>query len=104
MKPESMTSPIARLAFALLSAMWTAAGWYLFLTKTFSTSPIRSKSVTTVTGYEAQFMGLIFVVLGVIAMTILLRSLSFGRPVQLLVVSALLIVPPLAMQAALGMR
>ncbi len=49
-------------------------------------------------------MGLIFVVLGVIAMTILLRSLSFGRPVQLLVVSALLIVPPLAMQAALGMR
>lgn len=32
MQHLSFTSPIARAATAFLSAMWTAAGWYLVLT------------------------------------------------------------------------
>jgi hypothetical protein len=101
MNPESITSPFARLAFALLSAMWTVAGWYLFLTKTFTTSPIRSKSSTIVTGYEAQFLGLVFVALGLIAMTILLRSLSVRRAGRVVVLLAFFVVPPFVMQAVI---
>ena len=104
MKPESIKSPLARIAFAFLSAMWTATGWYLFFTKTFSTTPPRSKSTTIVVGYEAQFMGLILVALGLIAMTILLRSLSLSRAVEFALLCTVLVVSPLAMQAALGMR
>ena len=104
MKPESIKSPLAKIAFALLSVMWTATGWYLVLTKTFSTTPPRSKSTTIVAGYEAQFMGLILVALGLIAMTILLRSLSLSRAVEFALLFAVLVVSPLAMQAALGMR
>lgn len=97
-----MTSPFTKLAFALLAAMWTAAGWYLVLTQTFSTSPIRSNNITTVTGYPAQLMGLVFVALGLIAMTVFVRSFSLRREVLLLAALAFLIVPPFAMQAALS--
>ena len=81
--------------------MWTAVGWYLFLTKTFATSPIRSNNITTVTGYPAQFLGLVFVVLGLIAMTVLVRSFSLRRYLQTLVLLAFAVVPPLVMQFAL---
>ncbi len=103
MKPNSITSPLARVAFVLLSAMWTATGWYLFLTQTFSTSPIRSKSSTTVTGHDVQFLGLVFVALGLIAMAIVLRSLAISRPAQAAALLTVLVLAPLVMRAALGM-
>ncbi len=101
MKSPLITSPAARVAFALLSVMWTVTGWYLVLTKTFSTSPIRSKSITTVTGVEVQFLGLIFVALGLIAMTILLQSLSLRRGVQWLVLVVSVVAPPLLLKVVL---
>lgn len=102
MKPQPFTSPFARLAFTLLAAMWTIAGWYLVLTKTFSTSHIRSNSITTVNGYPAQFMGFLFVALGLIAMTVVLRSFSLRRDAQFLVALVCLIVPPFSIQIVLG--
>ena len=102
MNPTTNKSPIARIAFALLCAMWTATGWYLFLTETFSTAPIRSRHITTVNGPPAQFMGLIFVALGLIALAWLLRSCSVRRSVELVILISFFVACPLAMQAALG--
>lgn len=56
----------------------------------------------TVTGYSAQFMGLVFVVLGLIAMTVPVRSLSSRLSVQALVLLVFLVLLPLIMQVALG--
>ena len=82
----------------MLCAMWTAAGWYIFLAKTFSRTIIRTKTVSTVDGLGAQFIGFTFVVLGLIAMAIVLQSLSLRRSVKVLLFLLGLVVPPLLMQ------
>ncbi|WP_210542150.1 hypothetical protein [Rhodoferax sp. PAMC 29310] len=72
MKPDSIASPIARVAMVLLCAMWTAAGWYLVDVQTFSTRPIRSPFVTVVAGPGEVFMGGVFLLLGLMSLVLFL--------------------------------
>lgn len=93
MKPESITSPIARLAMVLLCVMWTAAGWYLVAVQTFSTRPIRSPLVTEVEGPGAVFMGGVFLLLGVMSLLLFLQSLTCTKPTQFACVVVWLLLP-----------
>lgn len=79
--------------------MWTASGWYVFLTRSFSTSPKRSNISTTVDGLGAQFIGIVFVILGVLALILLLQSLAQRKSVQVLSVILWFVVPPFVLQA-----
>lgn len=93
MKPESMTSPIARLAMVLLCVMWTAAGWYLVEVQRFSTRPIRSPFVTAVDGPGAVFMGGVFLLLGLMSLLLFLQSLKCTRQTQFACVVVWLLLP-----------
>lgn len=99
MNQQPITSPFARAAFALLCAMWTATGWYVFLTGSFSTSPRRSNISTTVTGLGVEFLGAVFIALGVIALALLLQGSKPSKAVQALLFFLLLVVPPLLIKA-----
>jgi hypothetical protein len=98
MNQKPMTSLFARVAFALLCAMWTVTGWYVFLTGSFTTSPKRSNISTTVTGLGAEFLGLVFIALGLIALALLLQGFKLSKAAQALWTVLLLIVPPIALK------
>ena len=102
MKPQRITSPFLRGFIAIFCAMWTVSGWYIFLTGSFSTSPRRSNVSTTVEGVGAQFIGIVFVILGLLALVLLLQSFAQRISVQLLGAVLWLVVPPLVLQAWLA--
>ena len=102
MNPQRITSPLLRGMIAIFCAMWTATGWYIFLTGSFSTSPRRSNISTTVEGVGAQFIGIVFVILGLLALVLLLQSFAQRISVQLLGAVLWLVVPPLVLQAWLA--
>ena len=93
MKPESITSPIARVAMVLLCVMWTAAGWYLVDVQTFSTRPIRSPFVTVVAGPGAVFMGGVFLLLGLMGLLLFLQSLKCSKLTQFACIVVWLLLP-----------
>lgn len=76
MKPQRITSPIVHIILALLCVMWSMAGWFTFLTSSFTTSSKRSAHSTTVDGIGAEFIGVVFIVLG------LLGIIRHAQPVR----------------------
>ena len=100
MLPQAIRSPLARVVIALLCLMWTVTGWYVFLDGSFTTSPKRSNVSTTVTGLGAEFIGVVFIVLGLLAAVLLLQNLQqVTRSVRVMLACVLVVLPPLLLKA-----
>ncbi|WP_147414687.1 hypothetical protein [Simplicispira hankyongi] len=69
------------------------SGWYFVATQSFSTKPIRSTVVTTVNVPGAVFAGVIFVVLGLVALAILLQGKVTQKATQFWLVGLLFAIP-----------
>lgn len=102
MKSQRIPSPLVQAILALLCVMWSMAGWTTFLTGSFTTSSKRSTHSSTVDGLGAEFIGVLFIVLGVLGVVLLVRNLAFPKPFKVLVAFVLAVVPPLVVRAWLA--
>ena len=102
MKPQRITSPIVHIILALLCVMWSMAGWFTFLSGSFTTSSKRSAHSTTVDGMGAEFLGVVFIVLGLLGVVLLVQSIALPKPVKVLVGLVLAVAPPLVVRVWLA--
>lgn len=102
MNPQRITSPIIQATLALLCVMWSMAGWYTFLAASFTTSSKRSTNSTTVNGGGAEFIGVLFIVLGLLGIALLVKNLPLCTANRVLVALVLALAPPLAVQVWLA--
>lgn len=99
MTSPRITSPIAQAILALLCSMWLMAGSHTLLSGTFSTSSKRGTHTPTVAGLGAEFMGLVFIALGLLDVLLLVQHLAVRPSLRVLVALVLALVPPLAVRA-----
>ena len=102
MKPQRITSPIVHIILALLCVMWSMAGWFTFLSGSFTTSSKRSAHSTTVDGMGAEFLGVVFIVLGLLGVALFMRNIAVPTPAKVLLGVALAVVPPLVVRVWLA--
>lgn len=102
MNPQRITSPMVQAILAGLCVMWSMAGWYTFLAASFTTSSKRSAHSTTVEGVGAEFIGVVFIVLGLLGIALLVKNLALCTSYRVLVALVLALAPPLAVQVWLA--
>lgn len=93
MKTQTIRSPWARIAFAVLSLSWAAAAWLVLLEGGFHQTHKYSRETTFVGGAGGVFMAYLFLLLATVAAWIVLQSLGARRSAYF-IPALIYLVPP----------
>ena len=93
MKASEIKSPWARLGFVVLSLMWTATAWFIFILGGFHKTYKYTRETTFVDGAGSLLMAYLFLGLAVIALCIFLQSIGAKRIAYVAVAMVLLLSP-----------
>ena len=93
MKASEIKSPWARLGFVVLSLVWTATAWFIFILGGFHKTHKFTRDTTFVDGASSMFMAFLFLGLAAIALFIFLQSIEAKRSAYIAVVMVLLLPP-----------
>ena len=93
MKASEIKSPWARFGFVVLSLMWAAMAWFIFILGGFHKTYRYTQDTTFVDGASAVFMAYLFLGLAVIALCIVLQSIGAKRIAYVAVLLVLLLPP-----------
>ena len=93
MTTQTIRSPWARIAFAVLSISWAAAGWFVLVQGGFHQTHKYSRATTFVGGAGGVFVACVFLTLATVAAWIVLQSLSVRRSAYL-IPAAIYLGPP----------
>ena len=93
MPATQFRSPFARVAFAVLSAFWGAAAWFVLLQGGFHSSHKYSKETTFVGGGDGLLMAFIFFLLAAIAASVVLQSFNVHK-LAYVAIALIFLLPP----------
>lgn len=93
MKASEIKSPWARFGLIILSLMWTATAWFIFIQGGFHKTYKYTRDTTFVDGASSVFMAYLFLCLAVISFCIVLQSIQAKR-IAYVAGILLMLVPP----------